>query len=138
MSKKRFEIDTEEQQPNVEQNVLSLLIKPIEEQEESKGQNDRETESKTTSKPKAKKEIRVGQELINDKAVEKQGALADRRRVEDKKVVITTNIRGTIIDDIEKTIKKYRQQIDVDYNKAQFYEDGSLKQLAVLKKKIDK
>jgi hypothetical protein len=60
----------------------------------------------------------------------------DKRKVQDKKKVFTNSLRESLLNDMDETIKKYRQQVDIDYSIAKFLEDAAEAQLKKLKSKI--
>jgi hypothetical protein len=60
----------------------------------------------------------------------------DKRKSDDKKVVFTNSIKGSIKRDIEEILPKYRKKIDVDYNLAQLLEDAIVGQLDKMKSKL--
>lgn len=60
----------------------------------------------------------------------------DRRRAEDKKVVFTNSIRGSILTEIHKIIPEYKRKVDIDYNLARFLEDAAIARLETMRKLI--
>lgn len=62
--------------------------------------------------------------------------VVDKRRKSDKKEKFTSLLKGSIIEEMEEAILEYRKAIDIDYNKAKFFEEACLNHIKKLKKKI--
>ena len=60
----------------------------------------------------------------------------DKRRVEDKKKPFSTVLRDSLQKELKEILKKYRQEVDFEYNQAQFMEDAILRQLNYIKKQL--
>jgi|GEM_PF-4559428 len=85
---------------------------------------------KTVSKPKK-------ETSPSSKAKSKQVVTpVDKRRVEDKKLPFSTVLRGNLQKELKEVLQKYRQEVDFEYNKAQFMEDAVKRQITFLSKKL--
>jgi len=70
------------------------------------------------------------------KSIKQKEKQVDKRRVEDKKKPFSTVLRGSLQKELKELLKQYRQEIDFEYNKAQFMEDAVLRQLNYIKKQL--
>lgn len=87
----------------------------------------------------ASNEVKEKQEEVQPKVEEsKPESKKDGRTVNDKKLPFSSILKDSIQQEIKEILKLYRQNIDFEYNMAQFVEDGMRKQLGSLKRQLDK
>lgn len=98
-----------------------------------------EAQKRAIEKPVKKTETkRKSSKSANQKtAVNKVEIPIDKRRVEDKKEPFSTVLRGSLQKELKEILKQYRQEVDFEYNKAQFMEDAILKHIKYLRKQFD-
>lgn len=136
-------------EPVVGSSILSSLLVDDDEQETVKAETEENEGSqqvtpalliredkKEVTKVQATKPERRPVPKKPEVVKEIQSERVDKRKVEDKKVVFTNSIRGTLKNDIDKLLPEYRRKVDIDYNLAQLLEDAIVAQLEKMKSKI--
>ncbi|MEQ8882710.1 MAG: hypothetical protein RLO12_10910 [Fulvivirga sp.] len=94
-------------------------------------------------KPVPKEPVKKQVEKIEDKPVlqkplEQPVATqkVDRRKAEDPKRPFSTLVKHSVQNEMNEVLDKYRQAINYQYTKTDLVEEGLLKQIAALKRKL--